>query len=1096
MCVAPCTDCVTCNTDSWADSFILPCTYGECTFSKNDVGVLSRAGSCSTVTGELRLDRRGIQSLSVDVFDGLAGVGFLHLSGNPLTSLPVGVFSRLTNLRELYMTQIRLMTSLPVGVFGGLSTLTLLDLSWNQLTNLPVGVFNGLSAVTTIRLGMGNLETLPAGVFNGLSAVINLHLANNKLSTLPEDVFDGLTVTVQTLDLRSNKLTSLPATVFDRLTGVRFLYLSSNTLSSLPATVFDKLTDMWTLDLSYNGLSNLPVGVFDKTTALYSLSLAGPGLTSLPAGVFDKLTGLHTLTLHGNALMGLSPTVFDKNTFLSELYLWCGGPIYCSQAGNTELTCVPRWNGQRTWRYAGPAHTCAVCDAGKYGLVTCSNCETGTYSAAVGATSDSTCAACPANTNSPAGSISITACTTACIAGSSGPVGGCTECVAGKFKIASGSAACTSCVAGKYSSTVGAAANICQACPPNSNAPAASDEPTDCQCNADWTGPDGGTTCSPCPTNSNSVAGSTTSTACRCKVGFSGPNGGTCAACPSSTFKSTKGSSSCASCPLNSDSIDTRGDSTGASTCYCIPGYFGDGITSCAACGMHSSSLTGSTKAIACYCKAGYFGNATESCTACAAGKYRVPISTLTCSGSCPCEPSVGQLSGTFSDGPGNTVANQNCQWLIASAVDIIVRFPFFNMPNPASWGNWDFVYINRCESADCASPTEVAKLSRAGVSESTRYSSSTGFLQVVLQVSNIAGMSSSFPNNPGFEAVWSVYELEPGCTLCPPGAYADASASSTCASCLAGTFQEMPGSTACTSCVAGKYLSTVGAAASNCQECPINSNALAASNEKADCTCNAGWTGLDGGTCSGCVPGTYKDMAGTSACNECAQGKYSTTVGALACDECLGGKYLDSSGNDAEADCKTCPANSGNNLVASAAESDCKCDPGSAGANGGPMCVLCAEGKYQANKGETGCDLCTSGKYLDSSGNYAEGDCKACPANSGNNPVASTVKETCMCDPGSVGPSGGPTCTLCAEGKYQASFGKTGCNECASGKYLDATGQDDETDCTDCPTNSGNNPAASMAESDCKCNAGSSGPDGGMRCDSFVCDMPHSHLA
>ena len=89
-----------------------------------------------------------------------------------------------------------------------------------------------------------------------------------------------------------------------------------------------------------------------------------------------------------------------------------------------------------------------------------------------------------------------------------------------------------------------------------------------------------------------------------------------------------------------------------------------------------------------------------------------------------------------------------------------------------------------------------------------------------------------------------------------------------------------------------------------------------------------------------------------------------------------------------------------------------------------------------------------------------------------------------------------GPTCTLCAKGKYQANTGDMGCDECASGKYLDATGQDDETDCTDCPTNSGNNPAASTAESNCKCNAGSSGPDGGMQRDSFVCDMPHSYVA
>jgi len=45
---------------------------------------------------------------------------------------------------------------------------------------------------------------------------------------------------------------------------------------------------------------------------------------------------------------------------------------------------------------------------------------------------------------------------------------------------------------------------------------------------------------------------------------------------------------------------------------------------------------------------------------------------------------------------------------------------------------------------------------------------------------------------------------------------------------------------------------------------------------------------------------------------------------------------------------------------------------------------------------GETGCDKCASGKYLDVIGQDAEGDCKACPANSGNNPAASTAEESC----------------------------------------------------------------------------------------------------
>jgi len=41
----------------------------------------------------------------------------------------------------------------------------------------------------------------------------------------------------------------------------------------------------------------------------------------------------------------------------------------------------------------------------------------------------------------------------------------CTECEAGKYKIATANAACTNCLAGSYSMAVGATSHMCQGCP-------------------------------------------------------------------------------------------------------------------------------------------------------------------------------------------------------------------------------------------------------------------------------------------------------------------------------------------------------------------------------------------------------------------------------------------------------------------------------------------------------------------------------------------------------------------------------------------------------------------------------------------------------
>ena len=205
------------------------------------------------------------------------------------------------------------------------------------------------------------------------------------------------------------------------------------------------------------------------------------------------------------------------------------------------------------------------CSAGAYlsdDEKECVLCGTATYSVTPGATQASTCKGCPENSNSPLGSSVATACT--CNAGFSGPNGfACIQCVAGKYKNATGDAACIHCLAGQYSTTCGATSNMCQGCPTNSNAPEASDEQTDCVCKAGSTGLDGNpctecvagkykialgdaacsnclvgkystavgaksNVCQGCPPNSDAPEASDEQTDCTCNAGFSGSTGGTC----------------------------------------------------------------------------------------------------------------------------------------------------------------------------------------------------------------------------------------------------------------------------------------------------------------------------------------------------------------------------------------------------------------------------------------------------------------------------------------------------------------------------------------------------------------------------------------
>ena len=353
-------------------------------------------------------------------------------------------------------------------------------------------------------------------------------------------------------------------------------------------------------------------------------------------------------------------------------------------------------------------------------------------------------------------------------------------------------------------------------------------------CNAGWTGPDGG------------IWQRLEEEAEERRV-WTG-RGGTCTACVAGKYKSTLGTASCTDCGAG-----TYSAAVGASA-----------SSACIACPSNSYSPAGSAALKNCTCNAG----------------YHQEVATVTCSGSCLCQPSAGTSSGSISVG-SMYENNMNCTWLIAYNGVISLSFSSLNTKS-----GYDFVTINRCTSSWCGTVEEVAKLSGNSVSSSTIYTSSTGYMQVLFisnttketsvifddnttnetsdnTTNNTTNETSNNTNNthietsgvvviyPGFEASWSI-----------------------------------PSPGMCTACVAGKYQASKGSA--DCIACPSNSESPAGSAALNNCTCNAGFSGNDGGPCSVCQDDPDFN-AGYGRCGTYAPGQinqdYCVTDG--ACHRC-----------------------------------------------------------------------------------------------------------------------------------------------------------------------------------------------------------------
>lgn len=201
-------------------------------------------------------------------------------------------------------------TEIPEDLLAGKTELTQFVLNGNYISAIPAGLFKDSKKLVNIYMSNMNLSKVEAGTFAGLSELDQLDLQSNKITDIEAGAFDGLTKLTQ-LGLDTNKLSSLPDNLFESLTSLTFCGLSENEFSRIPKTV-EQLSAVESLYLNWNKLISVDNISFGKLGNLKILQLAWNEITSLPSGMLAQNKNLESVDLYDNRITSVSADMFPK----------------------------------------------------------------------------------------------------------------------------------------------------------------------------------------------------------------------------------------------------------------------------------------------------------------------------------------------------------------------------------------------------------------------------------------------------------------------------------------------------------------------------------------------------------------------------------------------------------------------------------------------------------------------------------------------------------------------------------------------------------------------------------------------------------------
>jgi hypothetical protein len=566
----------------------------------------------------------------------------------------------------------------------------------------------------------------------------------------------------------------------------------------------------------------------------------------------------------------------------------------------------------------------------------------------------------------------------------------CTDCIAGQFHATTG-AACSNCSAGNWSQF--SKATSCVHCPAGTF-----------QDGADWA------TCDDCATGSWTNG----------EVGYT-----ECVAIPTpypTAYPTASPSLSPTQAPTKACVPGFRRDATTLQCDMCDPGTYSTTLNAagCKICPKGKHADAGQPKCL--ICPAGRFAKNTElslECDNCTKGQYNLWEEHHTCY---HCPPGKYQDQKAYA-------SCEDCptgQWTATEVGQVSCT----DIPTPSPTP-----YPTAC-------PTQSPTLSPT--KGPTAYPTAAPTAAPTVYPTAAPTLAPTLACTPGWYLHHKMY----------------AGGNQSCAICLAGSYSDTYNAARCKSCLTGEFsLGGAAGGATGCDECPAG--------KFAD---NSG----DNHECTACAKGQYVRWKAHSMCYACPSGQYQDKEAYALCHPCLGGNWTQGKSGQTECTAIPTPYPTASPTKAPTAYPTASpttsptplapTPPPTTSPSSYPTSYPTAAPTLSPTKAPTQSPTaaCTPGWYLSAySGNckfciagtysntYNAAKCKHCPQGEYSTD-ASTRCHVCpfgeMEDVDAL--TGGPTCTPCVNGTFDAWFQHPMCEQCPAGQYQNAS---EYMTCPDC---------------------------------------------